>query len=92
MTPEPEFITTRIGPDTAGSTGPSRFGAGDIGHSLVIGIHHGQTMQKMAEENARLVQANSWPLLQFITGNTNDKGEPEIKLKVENAGVRVRRS
>ena len=55
--------------------------------SLVIAIHHGHTMQKMADENARLVQANSWPLLQFTTGNANDKGEPEITLNVENAGV-----
>jgi hypothetical protein len=55
--------------------------------SLAIAIHHGHTMQKMADENARLVQANSWPLLQFTTGNANDKGEPEITLNVENAGV-----
>jgi hypothetical protein len=55
--------------------------------SLVIAIHHGHTMQKMADANARLVQANSWPLLQFTTGNANEKGEPEITLKVENAGV-----
>src|SRR4030095_5166685 len=55
--------------------------------SLVIGIHHGRTMQEMAAGNARLVQANSWPLLQYATGNGNDKGEPEITLKVENAGV-----
>ena len=55
--------------------------------SLVIAIHHGHTMQKMADENARLVQANSWPLLQFVTGNATDAGEPEITLKIENAGV-----
>lgn len=55
--------------------------------SLVIGIHHGHTMQEMAQANARLVQANSWPLLQYTTGNSNDKGEDEITLKVENAGV-----
>jgi hypothetical protein len=55
--------------------------------SLAIAIHHGHTMQKMADENARLVQANSWPLLQFTTGNANDKGESEITLNVENAGV-----
>lgn len=55
--------------------------------SLSIAIHHGHAMQKMADENARLVQANSWPLLQFATGNGNEKGEPEITLKVENAGV-----
>ena len=55
--------------------------------SLIIGIHHGRTMQEMAQANARLVQANSWPLLQFTTGNANEKGEQEITLKVENAGV-----
>src|ERR1044072_9678985 len=55
--------------------------------SLVIAIHHGHTMQKMADENARLGQANSWPLLQFTTGNASDKGEPEITLNIENAGV-----
>ena len=55
--------------------------------SLTIAIHHGHTMQKMADENARLVQANSWPLLQFTTGNANETGQPEITLKVENAGV-----
>src|SRR4030095_11792395 len=55
--------------------------------SLVIGIHHGRTMQEMAQANARLVQANSWPLLQYTTGNANDKGDPEITMKIENAGV-----
>jgi hypothetical protein len=55
--------------------------------SLVIGIHHGRTMQDMAKENARLVQANSWPLLQYTTGNANDEGQPEISMKIENAGV-----
>ncbi|HEV8332210.1 MAG TPA: hypothetical protein VGQ22_12370 [Steroidobacteraceae bacterium] len=55
--------------------------------SLAIAIHHGHTMQKMADENARLVQANSWPLLQFATGNANESGQPEITLKIENAGV-----
>jgi hypothetical protein len=55
--------------------------------SLVIGIHHGRTMQEMAQANSRLVQANSWPLLQYATGNANDEGDPEITMKVENAGV-----
>lgn len=55
--------------------------------SLVIGIHHGRTMQDMAKENARLVQANSWPLLQYATGNANSSGQPEIAMKIENAGV-----
>lgn len=55
--------------------------------SLIIGIHHGRTMQDMAKANARLVQANSWPLLQFVTSNATDANLPQIELKVENAGV-----
>jgi hypothetical protein len=55
--------------------------------SLAIGIHHGHAIQKMADENARLVQANSWPLLQFTTGNANESGQPELTLNIENAGV-----
>jgi hypothetical protein len=35
--------------------------------SLGVAIHHGRTMERMAEENARLVSANSWPFLQFYT-------------------------
>ena len=55
--------------------------------SLVIAVHHGRTMQDMAKENARLVQANSWPLLQYTTGNANEEGQAEISMKIENAGV-----
>ncbi|MGH8175052.1 MAG: hypothetical protein ACREV5_02170 [Steroidobacter sp.] len=55
--------------------------------SLVVAIHHGRTMRDMATANARLVEANSWPLLQFATGNAQDDGEPVIEVSVENAGV-----
>lgn len=55
--------------------------------SLVIGIHHGRTMQEMAQANSRLVQANSWPLLQYATGNVNDNGDAEISMKIVNSGV-----
>jgi len=55
--------------------------------SLIIGIHHGRTMQEMAQANSRLVQANSWPLLQYATGNANDNGDPEISMKIVNSGV-----
>jgi hypothetical protein len=55
--------------------------------SLAVAVHHGNTMKEMAQANARLVQANSWPLLQFVTGNANDDNQPEISLKIENAGV-----
>lgn len=31
--------------------------------SLMVAIRHGHTMERMAEANARLVSANSWPML-----------------------------
>jgi len=55
--------------------------------SLAIAIRHGQTMEKMAEANARLVAANSWPFLQYSTSNEGDDGKPLIRLSVINAGV-----
>ena len=33
--------------------------------SLGIGILHGRTMERMAEANARLVAANSWPFMAY---------------------------
>ena len=48
--------------------------------SLGVAMKHGMIME-------RLVAANSWPLLQYQTGNANEAGEPRINLSVENAGV-----
>ena len=49
--------------------------------SLVVAVEHGHTMQ-------RLVEANSWPILQFETHNVAATGEGgEVRLTVVNAGV-----
>jgi hypothetical protein len=55
--------------------------------SLAIAVHHGRTMERMADANARLVAANSWPFLQYSTGNQGEDGRPLIRLSVVNAGV-----
>jgi hypothetical protein len=55
--------------------------------SLTVAVLHGQAMEKMAEANARLVEANSWPFLQFVTSNHDDSGDLVISLGVHNAGV-----
>ena len=55
--------------------------------SLVVAVLHGQAMEKMADANSRLVQANSWPFLQYVTGNQDEKGDLVINLGVHNAGV-----
>jgi hypothetical protein len=56
--------------------------------SLFVAIRHGRSMEKMAEENARLVQANSWPVLQRYQ---SDIGQPPnehaFTLYVVNNGV-----
>lgn len=55
--------------------------------SLTVAVMHGRAMEKMADANARLVQANSWPFLQYVTANHDDQGELVITLGVHNAGV-----
>ncbi|HKE48878.1 MAG TPA: hypothetical protein VKB52_12500 [Rhodanobacteraceae bacterium] len=42
---------------------------------------------RQGDDMARLVQAQSWPYLEYETSNTGDNGEPEIDLGVRNAGV-----
>jgi hypothetical protein len=44
-------------------------------------------MQEMAEANARMVAADSWPFVQYGTGNLSEQGLPEIPLSLANQGV-----
>lgn len=55
--------------------------------SLIVAIHHGHTMQEMAAANARMVAANSWPFVQYETGNLGDQGLPEISMGLSNQGI-----
>lgn len=55
--------------------------------SLAVAILHGRTMEQMAEANARLVSANSWPFLAGSVGTDTDSGEPKIHMRVDNNGV-----
>ena len=48
--------------------------------SLFLGIHHGHTMEK-------LVQANTWPYLDYGTSNATPAGGTDITLQWHNAGV-----
>lgn len=54
--------------------------------SLVVAVLHGHTMERMAEANAQLVQANSWPFLQVQSSNQNASGQ-EIAFTLSNNGV-----
>ncbi len=55
--------------------------------SLIVAILHGRTMEKMAEANARLVAANSWPFLSYGAGTTSDNAVTKIHMHVVNTGV-----
>lgn len=54
--------------------------------SLLTAQHTGHTMEKLVEENSRLVRANATPVLQFLTGNVGENGR-EISLSVANVGT-----
>ena len=56
------------------------------GASLLTAQHTGHTMEKLVEENSRLVRANATPVLQFLTGNVGDGGR-ELSLTVANFGT-----
>jgi hypothetical protein len=40
--------------------------------SLIITIVHSRALERMAEANAQLVQANSWPFVSYSTGHSDD--------------------
>ncbi len=56
------------------------------GASLLTAQHTGHTMEKLVEENSRLVRANATPVLQFLTGNVGETGR-ELSLTVSNVGT-----
>jgi hypothetical protein len=55
--------------------------------SLGVAILHGRTMEKMAEANARLVAANSWPFLSYSAGTAITDGVAHVHMTVFNTGV-----
>ena len=56
--------------------------------SLLTAQHTGHTMEKLVEENSRLVRANATPVLQFLTGNVGEGGAGRaISLSVANVGT-----
>src|SRR5690349_22629679 len=55
--------------------------------SLAVAILHGRTMERMAEENARLVAANSWPFMGYGAGTVTTDGVTKVHMQVFNSGV-----
>jgi hypothetical protein len=50
--------------------------------SLVVAIVHSRTLERMADANARLVEANSWPFLSYNTANGR-----AISMSIVNDGI-----
>ena len=55
--------------------------------TLFVAIEHGRTMERMADANMRMVEANSWPFISFETHNVSEKGSPEVRLVLTNEGI-----
>jgi hypothetical protein len=55
--------------------------------SLVVAIGHGKTMERMADANTRMVEANSWPFVEFSTHNVGQQGNAEVRLVMTNQGI-----
>jgi hypothetical protein len=53
--------------------------------SLFVALHTGHTMERLVEQNERLVHAQSTPILQFSTGNAID-GRPVLEGELTNVG------
>ncbi len=55
--------------------------------SLVVAVEHGRTMERMADANTRMVDANSWPFVQFDSHNVDERGNADVRLVLTNEGV-----
>ena len=51
--------------------------------SLTVAVLHGRTMEQMADANARLVQANSWPFITLLLNSADER----LQFGVRNSGV-----
>lgn len=55
--------------------------------SLVVAVEHGRTMERMADANTRMVDANSWPFVEFSDHNEDDQGHSNVRLVLTNEGI-----
>lgn len=56
--------------------------------SLIVAVYDGHVMGRMADANARLVAANSWPFIAYNTSNVQPAGGPQaITMSLVNDGI-----
>ena len=54
--------------------------------ALIGSLHTSRTMTALVEQNAKLVRANSTPMLEFGHGNQGADGVPNLSFEVRNVG------
>jgi hypothetical protein len=54
--------------------------------ALILAVIHGRAMERMADANDRLVKANSWPFLEYSTGDIHGRSKT-IEMRIRNVGV-----
>jgi hypothetical protein len=55
--------------------------------SLVVSIEHGRSMEKMVEQNQKLVVASTLPILTIFGREFDDSGKPMLQVTLSNSGV-----
>ena len=55
--------------------------------SLVVSIEHGKSMEKMVEQNQKLVVASTLPILMLAGRQFDDTAKPMLQLILSNSGV-----
>jgi hypothetical protein len=55
--------------------------------SLVVSIEHGKTMEKMVDQNQKMVEASTMPILEIFGRQFDDSGKPFFREVISNGGV-----
>ena len=55
--------------------------------SLVVSISHGKTMEKMVDQNQKMVEASTLPILMVFGREFDDSGKPMLQVTLSNSGV-----
>jgi hypothetical protein len=55
--------------------------------SLWVSIGHGKTMEKMVDQNQKMVEASTMPILSIVGRNLDDSGKPMLQVTLSNDGV-----
>ena len=55
--------------------------------SLVVSIEHGKSMERMVEQNQKLIAASTMPLLTLGNNMGSETGQPQMRVVISNGGV-----